>query len=522
MGATTPFRAGAARLALEPPLGLPMVGFVRQPWRGRGHGWPLEVTALALERDGTRAIICGVDLTIMRQAVMDDLRDRIASATGATREGILVNLNHTHLAPIAERGAAHFVCGDYPDDVRRLAEPWMDVAAAKIVDACRLARERLEPAAVAWSVAEVDECVNRRERAADGRTVLGWSPDGLIDRRATALQARRADGSAIATAIAWGCHPVTTGYDMDVYSADFAGPMRATVRANGGGESVFLQGAAGNVLPRVAFTSDEREAERVGRRLALASLAALAGRGAGPRRAVRTEEASMVPIIAYRIEEDRSEPPALAAAEAEVTFPLEPLPAADEIAALRRDFDERLAAAQASGDVGRIKVASVAAFWARDVERIVRDGSPPAAPTGAINALRIGDGVLVTGPGEVFTEIGLAVKERSPGRPTAYLGYTNGCVGYFSSASEYAFGGYEPSTSHRGYGLPAPLAAGCDRILVETGVRLAERLFPEAGGWDAARGWLASGEVPPLPDDAPAHPGGGGMPGEPRWFPSPA
>ena len=39
------FRAGAARLSLEPPLGLPMVGFVRQPWRGRAYGLPLEVTA---------------------------------------------------------------------------------------------------------------------------------------------------------------------------------------------------------------------------------------------------------------------------------------------------------------------------------------------------------------------------------------------------------------------------------------------------------------------------------------------
>ena len=36
------------------------------------------------------------------------------------------------------------------------------------------------------------------------------------------------------------------------------------MRANGGGECVFLQGAAGNVLPRVAFTAEEDEARASG------------------------------------------------------------------------------------------------------------------------------------------------------------------------------------------------------------------------------------------------------------------
>ncbi len=113
--------------------------------------------------------------------------------------------------------------------------------------------------------------------------------------------------------------------------------------------------------------------------------------------------------------------------------------------------------------------------------------------------------------------LSLAVKERSPGRPTAYLGYSNGMVGYFPIASEYPHGGYEPGTSHRGYGLPSALASTCDEILVRTGVRLAERLFPHATPFDETGGWAASGDVPPLSDDAPRHPGGSGMPGEPRW-----
>jgi hypothetical protein len=117
---------------------------------------------------------------------------------------------------------------------------------------------------------------------------------------------------------------------------------------------------------------------------------------------------------------------------------------------------------------------------------------------GSIHAIRIGDGVIVTGPGEVFTEIGMAVKERSPGLPTLYAGYTNGALGYFPTAAAYPEGGYEPAYSNRSYGLPAPASPACERLLVEGGVRLAETLFPEKAPFEGDD-WSASGAVPALP-----------------------
>ena len=93
------FRAGAASLALEPPLGLPMVGFVRQPWNANGYGLPLEAGALVLERDGARVVLCGVDVVGIVHPQIEPLIDRVAAATGADRAGILLNLSHTHLAP---------------------------------------------------------------------------------------------------------------------------------------------------------------------------------------------------------------------------------------------------------------------------------------------------------------------------------------------------------------------------------------------------------------------------------------
>lgn len=95
----TAFRAGAVSLPLEPPLGLPMVGFVRQPWNARGYGLPLEVGALVLERGDVRVVLCGVDVVGIIHPQIEPLIARIAAATGADPAGILLNLSHTHLAP---------------------------------------------------------------------------------------------------------------------------------------------------------------------------------------------------------------------------------------------------------------------------------------------------------------------------------------------------------------------------------------------------------------------------------------
>ena len=505
----TDFRAGAAHLMLEPPLGLPMVGFVRQPWNARGYGLPLEVGALVLERGDTRVVLCGVDVVGIIHPQIEPLLDRVAAATGADVPGILLNLSHTHLAPPG--GVANgAVYGDVADEVAASIEAFARVLHDKIVSCCGLAAQRLEPAGIVWGQADVDLAVNRRERTADGYnggSILGWNPDELVDNQVTVLQARRADESAIATVVGYGCHPVTTGYDMDVYSADFPGPMRDVVRGVSGGECIFFQGAGGNVLPKFAFTDTEDEARRMGARLGLAALEAVADRFSRTVTVVPEEEGSVTPITRYRRRYEKAdEAPALAAVRETVSIPLMPHPPLEEIERQRREYDQALEEARASGERGRVKLAYYQASWARRVESQLRDGTAPTEVRGPVHAVRIGDGVIVTGPGETFTEYGIAVKERSPGAPTLYAGYTNEILGYLPTANEYRYGGYEAGYGYKSVGLPSLFDPSVEQILVETGVRLAERLFPEAEPWDSAAGWLARGEVPRLPDTPLEHP----------------
>ena len=93
------FRAGAASLSIDPPLGLPMVGVVRRDWTARGRIGRLEASALALEADGETVVLCGVDTLAIQAPEIDELRRRIAAETGAALPGILVNFSHTHHAP---------------------------------------------------------------------------------------------------------------------------------------------------------------------------------------------------------------------------------------------------------------------------------------------------------------------------------------------------------------------------------------------------------------------------------------
>jgi neutral ceramidase len=252
------------------------------------------------------------------------------------------------------------------------------------------------------------------------------------------------------------------------------------------------------VLPQVAFVENEAEADRIGRRLAVEAIHSVADRPAWPRRLARSFDGSLIPMLLLRFETAEEAPGTLEAAEQVVSFPMQPFPTERELESIenahRRAADDVVAGGGGDAELyGHLYHSK----WAERTLRRMRSGPIATSVDGPVHAVRIGDGVIVTGPGEVFTEIGMAVKERSPGRPTLYAGYTNGAVGYFPTASAYTEGGYEPVIANRSYGTPAPMAPACERLLVETGVRLAESLFPDAVPF-SGEAWTATGRLPAL------------------------
>jgi len=64
-----------------------------------------------------------------------------------------------------------------------------------------------------------------------------------------------------------------------------------------------------------------------------------------------------------------------------------------------------------------------------------------------VRFLAINDTVIWSAPVEMFCEIAMGVRDRSPFPRTFYFGYTNGWFGYLPTSKAFEEGGYEPRSS---------------------------------------------------------------------------
>ena len=495
------FKSGAAALVVDPPLGLPLAGVVSRDRPAESRLAPLEVTATAFELGSTRLILCGVDNIGIQSPEADELRAAVAKSTGADLAGIILNFNHTHHAPVGCRSLFGLL-GDKDPNPPPALLTYIDYLHARIVEVCQLACEALEPAWIRWGLGELDESVNRRQRDPDGNvTKIGWNPGGLVDHSVPVLQAVRQNESVIATIVNYGCHTVTTGPGYYGYSPDYPGPMRDFVRSATGGECVFFQGAGGNVMPRIAFEDACESMVNLGSKLGIEAVHAVTNRPGGPKRLEETRFGSGTALALFRWSSVEETPPLLAAVEEVVEFPLLPLPSVEELTRLIDKTESDIVEAE-KGGASEVELRALRFHglnWAQRIRTEIESGNPRILVKGSINSVRIGNGAIVTGPGEIFTEIGLAVKERSPADVTMYAGYSNGAISYFPTAAEYPLGGYEPNYGNKSYGLPAQVSPDSERILIENGVNLVRSLFPEREAPEVP-GWIASGKLPLPPE----------------------
>ena len=85
--------------------------------------------------------------------------------------------------------------------------------------------------------------------------------------------------------------------------------------------------------------------------------------------------------------------------------------------------------------------------------------------TTEVQALAVGDELAIVGlPGEVFVELGLTLRERSPFKHTLVMGLANASIGYIPTRRAYEEGGYEPTSSR--------LVPGSGERLVEEALAL--------------------------------------------------
>ena len=110
-----------------------------------------------------------------------------------------------------------------------------------------------------------------RELPMDGGRVIGYIRNarnvGLVDPTLSVIQPIGADDKPIATIVNFACHVEGLEKNLGI-SADFPGYMCQQIRADGGGQAVFLNGAVGGMISGDNKARTHEEAKTTGQGLA--------------------------------------------------------------------------------------------------------------------------------------------------------------------------------------------------------------------------------------------------------------
>ena len=226
-------------------------------------------------------------------------------------------------------------------------------------------------------------------------------------------------------------HPDTVGGEG--VSADYPGVLAKALAGYRGPDmvTVFANGCCGNINHRDIHWLDPQkgppEAHRIGTLLAGAVLRT-------------TPHLKPLPADTLRVKSEI------------VRLPLAPITEADVAAA--EDVVKRVK------DPKTTFLAKVRAFKVLDVA--ARKGKPWEVE---VQVIALGDQVAwVSLPGEIFVELGLAIKTMSPVRHTLLAELANGSIGYIPDRGAYPQGNYEV--------VSARCAEGSGELLVEAASRL--------------------------------------------------
>jgi len=411
---------GAAAADITPPVGIAMGGY----W-GRRSGAThicdrLMVKALVCGQDKARVALVAIDLVGLDADVVRGIREKIGRATGIEGAAIMVCASHTHAGPLTFpfRGMGR-IDSDYLEQV---ADAVVEVVVAAAADS--------RPGRLYYARPEVQIGINRREPHPQG-TRIGQNPAGPVVPYAHVLRFVAADGRG-ATLFNHACHPVVLGHDNFQISGDFAGAAVRHIEEQTGDEALFVNGACGDVNPRIAngsFADVEALGQALGR-------AVLEGRDAA------------VPLDAS----------AISWAHERLDLPLRPPPSRwrAKVEKLKGHLRARLARGS--------EVSKAQLEWAVAMCKWVQAGTDRArVQPFEIQALALGELVLLGLEGEIFARYQLDL-EAAHGL-AVLCGFANGCIGYVPTADEYARGGYEIDLAYKFYPSVQMIAPASESLI---------------------------------------------------------
>lgn len=462
-----PFEAGLAERDITPE-----VGYGHYRGESTGVTYPLHAKALVFRQGDESAALIVCDIIGAPRALTTRIRARVTDETGIPFEHISVAATHTHTGP------------DYFEELRQYADAEAAGEMTDELEAGYVARliEQASGAAIdahaALAPVNVDKLsaeehgvsFNRRFLMADGRVRMNPGrdnpnavrPTGPIDPQVLMVLLRSADGEPLGSLTNFANHLDTVGGTE--YNPDYPHYLEQSLREEFGAGfiSLFGTGACGN-LNHVDVKG--------GKRLSTQDIGEALGSA-----------------IRANLDDRAAQDAALAAASRTVFWPMQGF--TEEELAWARDYDEADELYAERSFLQRRRALKILSLNAarenkgiepgpRGASRAFHEIHQPAIPPAAsgepwilpveVHAFRVSaDTAIVTMPGELFVELGLDLKERSPFQHTLVIELANAHIAYVPTEEGFRHGDYEAVNSR--------LAPGGGEAMVDAAVDMLEAL----------------------------------------------
>lgn len=434
---TGPLGVGLAEIEITPPIGYRMDGYFAERL-STGTRDPLKARAIVFDQGATKTALVVADLIGVPEALTREVRALAAQKTGIPAASIAITATHTHTGPMfsgprarlfseqaaARHGADPLASVNYPATLRD-----------RLVEVIAAAYAGVSPASLEFVMAREDRVsFNRRFHMKDG--TVRFNPGALNPDIVRAAGPTDPDlpflliakgGRPVGALTVFALHLDTVGGGTE-YSADYPGHLeRELRRAFGDGFiSVFGLGTCGDINHLDVSGRRRLDAHSIGLQLAADVLSAR------PRTAIAA--------------------PSLDAASAVITLPL------------RRVSEASVAAARA--DMSKVGTAALPFLTQVEIVSTLDLASRGPSLDVEVQVFRIApDLAVVLLPGEVFADLGLAIKRASPFTHTLVIELSNDSPAYIPTEKAFAEGSYETVNSRIAPGGGERLVAEAIRLL---------------------------------------------------------
>lgn len=459
------FRAGAATSNITPSIGADPAVRTSKPQATHVHD-ELHARCLVLDDGQAKLALVVCDLRHISAEVAANAKKIIQQTTGIPPQCVVISATHTHTSTGAKLE-------------EREGEPYYDYRALltrRIAEGVLRATNQLEPARIGWGVAEEPTQVfNRRwflmakrgpiygahDNIEQVDTNPGYSgllrPAGPVDPQITFLSVQSTGGKPIALFASYGLHYVG-GIPANTISADyfaiFADRVGELLGADRYQDPPFVglmaNGTSGDVNNLARYSDEE-----------------LAQRGPQPAKRYQSYEKAreVADLCAEKVLQVHKtlkwhDHVKLTSLQRTLTFERR-YPTKEEV-----EWAEAVKAK-------KIKPMSTSRY--STYSTVLAYNSPEMPPTidVVVQTHQIGDLAVAAMPFEVFAEIGLELKSRSPIQPLMNISIANGSHGYLPTPDQHRLGGYETWI-------------GVNQVQLDASVKLVNTLVEMLGELNAA------------------------------------